>query len=191
MLWSHIDRPGIYMTNTEDQMATITLKGNPIHSAGDLPAVGSKAPDFKLTKGDLSEASLADFTGKVRILNIVPSLDTGTCAASARAFNTKIKALGGAVVLTISRDLPFAQKRFCEAEGIDVVIPLSELRNRDFGKAYGAELVDGPLAGLLSRAVVVVDTTGKVVYTEQVPEIGQEPNYEAALAAAKSATAGY
>jgi thiol peroxidase len=172
-------------------MATITLKGNPIHSIGELPAIGSKAPDFSLTKGDLSEASLADYAGKVRILNIVPSLDTGTCAASARAFNTKIKALGGAVVLTISRDLPFAQKRFCETEGIDVVVPLSELRNHSFGKTYGVELVDGPLAGLLSRAVVVVDAAGKVVYTEQVPEIAQEPNYEAALAAAKAAAAGY
>jgi thiol peroxidase len=172
-------------------MATITLKGNPIHSLGELPAIGSKAPDFSLTKGDLSEASLADYAGKVRILNIVPSLDTGTCAASARAFNTKIKALGGSVVLTISRDLPFAQKRFCEAEGIDVVVPLSELRNHSFGKTYGVELVDGPLAGLLSRAVVVVDAAGKVVYTEQVPEIAQEPNYEAALAAAKAAAAGY
>jgi thioredoxin-dependent peroxiredoxin len=119
------------------------------------------------------------------------SLDTGTCAASARAFNTKIKALGGAVVLTISRDLPFAQKRFCEAEGIDTVVTLSELRDRNFGKAYGVELVDGPLAGLLSRAVVVVDPAGKVVYTEQVPEIAQEPNYEAALAAAKTAASGY
>ncbi|MFH2112951.1 MAG: thiol peroxidase, partial [Spirochaetota bacterium] len=129
--------------------------------------------------------------GKVRILNIVPSLDTGTCAASARAFNAKIKSLGGTVVLTISRDLPFAQKRFCEAEGIDVVVTLSELRNRDFGKAYGVELLDGSLAGLLSRAVVVVDPAGKVVYTEQVPEIAQEPDYNAALAAAKVAAAGY
>ena len=172
-------------------MATITLKGNPIHSIGVLPAVGKKAPDFKLTKGDLSETSLSDYAGKVRILNIVPSLDTGTCAASARAFNTKIKTLGGAVVLTISRDLPFAQKRFCEAEGIDVVIPLSELRDHEFGKTYGVELVDGPLAGLLARAVVVVDPAGKVVYTEQVPEIAQEPNYEAALKAAKTAAAGY
>lgn len=168
-------------------MATITLKGKPIHSIGELPAKGSKAPDFKLTKGDLSEASLADYAGKVRVLNIVPSLDTGTCAASARAFNTRIKALGGTVVLTISRDLPFAQKRFCEAEGIDVVVTLSELRNRDFGKSYGVELVDGPLAGLLARSVVVIDPSGKVVYTQQVPEIAQEPDYEAALAAAKAA----
>lgn len=170
-------------------MATITLKGGTIHSAGELPKTGANAPDFKLTKGDLSDVSLADFKGKVRILNIVPSLDTGTCAASARAFNKKIKEIGGAVVLTISRDLPFAQKRFCEAEGIDAVITLSEMRDRAFGKAYGAELIDGPLAGLLSRAVVVVDPVGKVVYTEQVPEIAQEPNYEKALNAAKAAAA--
>ena len=176
---------------TEEQMATITLKGNPIHSAGELPALGSKAPDFSLTKGDLSEASLADFSGKVCILNISPSLDTGTCASVSRNFNTKIKALGGVVVLTVSRDLPFAQKRFCEAEGIDTVITLSELRNHDFGKSYGVELVDGPLAGLLARSVVVIDIQGKVVYTEQVQEISKEPNYDAALAAAKVAAAGY
>lgn len=172
-------------------MATITLKGNPIHSIGELPAIGSKAPDFKLTKGDMSDVSLGDFKGKVRILNIVTSLDTGICATSAKAFNTKIKALGGTVVLTISRDLPFAQKRLCETEGIDVVVTLSELRNRDFGKAYGVELVDGPLAGLLARSVVVVDPAGKVVYAEQVPEIAQEPDYDAALKAAKAAATGY
>ncbi len=168
-------------------MATITLKGATIHSAGELPKAGAPAPDFKLTKGDLSDVSLADFKGKVRILNIVPSLDTGTCAASARTFNKKIKELGGAVVLTISRDLPFAQKRFCEAEGIDAVVTLSEMKDRKFGKDYGAEIIDGPLAGLLSRAVVVVDPAGKVVYAEQVPEIAQEPNYEKALNAAKAA----
>jgi thiol peroxidase len=168
-------------------MATITLKGNQIHTSGQLPAVGSKAPDFKLTKGDLSDASLADFAGKVRILNIVPSLDTGVCAASARAFNTKIKSLGGAVVLTISRDLPFAQKRFCEAEGIDAVIPLSQLRDNKFGQAYGAEIIDGPLAGLLARAVVIVDAAGIVRYIELVPEIAQEPDYAKALEAAKQA----
>jgi len=168
-------------------MATITLKGNQIHTSGQLPAVGSKAPDFKLTKGDLSDASLADFAGKVRILNIVPSLDTGVCAASARAFNTKIKSLGGAVVLTISRDLPFAQKRFCETEGIDAVIPLSQLRDNKFGQAYGAEIIDGPLAGLLARAVVIVDAAGTVRYVELVPEIAQEPAYDKALEAAKQA----
>lgn len=170
-------------------MATITLKGKPIRSSGELPKLGSAAPDFTLTKADLTDVGLAEFKGKVRVLNIVPSLDTGVCAASARAFNKKIKELGGAVVLTISRDLPFAQKRFCEAEGIDAVVTLSELRGRSFGKDYGVELVDGPLAGLLARAVVVVDPAGKVAYTEQVPEIAQEPDYDKALNAAKAAAA--
>ncbi len=130
---------------------------------------------------------MGKFAGKVKILNIVPSLDTGVCAASARAFNKAAASLGNVAILTISRDLPFAQKRFCEAEGIDKVITLSELRDREFGKAYGAEMVSGPLAGLLSRAVVVLDAFDKVVYTEQVPEIAQEPNYQAALDAAKTA----
>lgn len=172
-------------------MATITHRGATIHTSGELPKPGSRLPDFKLTKADLSDVGLADFKGKTLILNIVPSLDTGVCAASARAFNTRIKGMGGALVLTISRDLPFAMKRFCEAEGIDTVVPLSELRNRDFGTAYGATILDGLLAGLLSRAVVVADPAGKVVYTEQVPEIGQEPDYAKALAAAKAATTGY
>lgn len=172
-------------------MATIKLKGNPVHTVGDLPKVGSKLPDFKLTKGDLSDVGLADFKGKVLILNIVPSLDTGVCAASARAFNQKIKELRGALVLTISRDLPFAQKRFCEAEGIDAVVTLSELRARGFGSAYGVEMTDGPLAGLLSRAVVVADASGSVLYTEQVPDITQEPDYAKALDAARVAGKGY
>ncbi|MBU0927296.1 MAG: thiol peroxidase [Spirochaetes bacterium] len=171
-------------------MATIKLKGATVHTSGELPAQGARLPDFKLTKGDLSDVGLADFQGKVLVLNIVPSLDTGTCAASARAFNAKIKEHGGALVLTISRDLPFAQKRFCEAEGIDAVIPLSELRDREFGKAYGATIADGPLAGLLSRAVIVADGAGRVVYREQVPEIAQEPDYVSALAAVKAALAG-
>ena len=168
-------------------MATITHKGKTVHSIGELPRVGSKAPDFKLTKGDLSDVSLADFPGQVRIINIVPSLDTGTCATSAKKFNEEIKKLGGAVVLNVSRDTPFAQSRFCKAEGVDVVVTLSDLRDRSFGKDYGVELKDGLLAGLLSRAVVVVDAAGKVVYAEQVPEISQEPNYAAALDAAKKA----
>ncbi len=171
-------------------MATITLHGNPIHTSGELPKVGSTIPAFKLTKADLSEVGNADFKGKTLILNIVPSLDTGTCAASARAFNLKIKELGGALVLTISRDLPFAQKRFCEAEGIDAVVPLSELRDRKFGETFGVTILDGALAGLLSRAVIVADPSGKVVYTEQVPEIAQEPDYAKAMAAAKAAIAG-
>jgi thiol peroxidase len=168
-------------------MANITFKGNQIHTAGDLPKTGSKAPDFKLTKGDLADVSLKDFDGKVKILNIVPSLDTATCALSAKMFNQEIKKLGGAIVLNVSRDLPFAQARFCKAEGVDVVIPLSEMRDRSFGKAYGAEMVDGPLAGLLSRAVVVLDAADKVVYVQQVPEIAQEPDYVSALAAARAA----
>ncbi len=168
-------------------MATITFKGNPVHTAGNLPARGSTAPDFKLTRSDLSDVGLADFEGKVKILNIVPSLDTGVCAASARAFNKAAASLGDIVILTISRDLPFAQKRFCEAEGIDKVITLSELRDRSFGKAYGVEMNTGPLAGLLSRAVVVLDRSNRVVYTQQVPEIAQEPDYESALKAAAAA----
>lgn len=168
-------------------MATITLKGNPISTIGTLPAKGSAAPEFKLTKSDLSDASLKDFAGKVKILNIVPSLDTGVCAASARAFNKAADKMNGVAILTISRDLPFAQKRFCEAEGIKSVVPLSELRARDFGKSYGVEIVDGPMAGLLSRAVVVLDRNNMVVYTQQVPEIGQEPNYSSALEAAEKA----
>jgi len=172
-------------------MATVTRKGEPTHTVGELPKIGSRLPDFRLTRADLSDASLGDFKGKALILNIVPSLDTGTCAASARAFNARIKEMGGALVLTISRDLPFAQKRFCEAEGIDAVVTLSELRDRKFGEAYGAAIIDGPMAGLLSRAVVVADPAGRVVYAQQVPEIGQEPDYAAALAAAKSAQAGY
>lgn len=167
-------------------MAEITLKGNKIHTAGQLPAVGAPAPDFKLTKGDLSDVSLAAFAGKRLVLNIVPSLDTGVCAASARRFNQEAAALADTVVLTVSNDLPFAQSRFCAAEGLKNVVTLSQLRDREFGRAYGAAIVDGPLAGLLSRAVVVVDRQGKVAYTEQVPEIVQEPDYEAALAAVKA-----
>lgn len=171
-------------------MATITHRGNPIHTTGELPKVGSVLPAFKLTKADLSEVGNADFKGKTLILNIVASLDTGTCAASARAFNLKIKELGNAMVLTISRDLPFAQKRFCEADGIDTVVTLSEMRDRKFGETFGVAILDGLLAGLLSRAVIVADPSGKVVYTEQVPEIGQEPDYAKAMAAAKAAVAG-
>lgn len=164
-------------------MAQITLKGNPINTSGDLPAVGSKAPDFKLTKSDLSDVSLSDFAGKKKILSIVPSLDTGVCQTSTKQFNQKAADAGDNVILTISRDLPFAMKRFCEAEGIDKVIPLSEMRGRDFGSAYGLEITDGGLAGVLARAIVVIDETDTVKYVELVPEIAQEPNYDAALAA--------
>jgi thiol peroxidase len=164
-------------------MATITLKGTPLQTVGDLPSIGSKAPDFLLTGGDLSDVSLKDFPGHRKLLNIVPSLDTGVCAASARRFNQEASQVPGATLLTISCDLPFAQKRFCESEGISAVVPLSELRSRSFGEAYGVRIASGPLTGLLSRAVVVLDETDTVIYTEQVPEIGQEPNYEKALAA--------
>ncbi len=164
-------------------MATITLKGNPIHTVGELPAVGSQAPDFKLTKTDLSDASLADFNGKRVVLNIFPSLDTDVCATSVRKFNAEAEKLDNTVVLCISMDLPFAHKRFCTTEGLGNVISLSELRERSFGEEYGVRISDGPMAGLFSRAVVIVDENGKVIYTEQVSEIVQEPNYQAAIEA--------
>jgi thiol peroxidase len=167
----------------EHRMATITLKGNPIHTSGTLPPVGAKAPDFKLTRSDLADVSLADFAGRKKLINIVPSLDTGVCAASTRRFNQEAARVPGAVILVVSCDLPFAQKRFCDAEGIGSVVALSELRERKFGEAYGVRIVDGPLAGLFSRAVVVLDEKDKVVYTEQVPEIASEPDYAKALAA--------
>ena len=166
-------------------MARITFKGNPINTVGSLPAVGSKAPDFKLTKTDLSDVSLKDFAGKKIVLNIFPSIDTGVCATSVRKFNQEASKLSNAVVVGVSRDLPFAHKRFCGAEGIDKVVTTSDLRDGSFGKSYGVTMVEGPLAGLLSRSVVVVDETGTVVYTEQVPEIAQEPDYAKALAALK------
>jgi thiol peroxidase len=165
-------------------MAEIKFKGNAVHTSGKLPAVGSKAPDFELTKADLSSVNLESHAGQTRILSIFPSADTAVCATSTRRFNEKAAKLPKTVVLTISRDLPFALKRFCAAEGIDHVVMLSELRNRSFGEAYGVEIVDGPLAGLLARAVVVIGPDDKVRYTELVPEIAQEPNYDAALAAA-------
>lgn len=166
-------------------MATIKLHGDPIHTSGELPSVGSQAPDFLVVKGDLSDVSLASFAGKKKILNIVPSLDTGVCAASAKRFNDEVQKLQDTVVLTISMDLPFAQDRFCKEEDITNVITLSDMRKKDFGKKYGVEIVDGPLAGIYARAVVVLDAQNKVVYTEQVPEITQEPDYEKALAAVK------
>jgi len=162
-------------------MAKITLKGNSIQTSGNLPAKGAQAPDFTLTKTDLSDVSLKDFLGKKVILNIFPSLDTSVCATSVRKFNAEADKLANTVVLCISRDLPFAHSRFCTTEGLNNVIPLSELRNESFSKAYGVKIIDGPLSGVFSRAVVVLDVSGKVVYSEQVPEITQEPNYEAAL----------
>jgi thiol peroxidase len=167
-------------------MARITFKGNPINTAGTLPAVGSKAPDFKLTKADLSDVSLKDFAGKTLVLNIFPSIDTGVCATSVRKFNQEAAALPNAVVLGVSKDLPFAHKRFCGAEGIQNVVTGSDLRDGSFAKNYGVTMTEGPLAGLLSRAVVVLDGQGVVKYTEQVPEITQEPDYAKALAAAKA-----
>lgn len=162
-------------------MANITLKGNPIHTVGNLPQVGSQAPDFKLTKTDLSDATLADFKGKRIVLNIFPSLDTAVCATSVRKFNAEAEKLDNTVVLCASLDLPFAHNRFCSTEGLDNVVSLSELHDRSFGESYGVRIVDGPMAGLFSRAVVIIDENGKVIYTEQAPEIVEEPNYEAAL----------
>jgi thiol peroxidase len=159
-------------------MANITLKGNPIETVGDLPKVGSKVPDFSLLKQDLSRASLKDFPGK-KVLNIFPSIDTAVCATSTRKFN-ELAGKRGITVLCISEDLPFAQKRFCGAENLDKVVTLSGFRS-SFSKDYGLEIKTGPLAGLMSRAVVVLDEHNAVLYNEQVPEIGQEPNYEAAL----------
>ena len=163
-------------------MASITLKGNPIHTIGNLPETGNQAPDFSLVKTDLSEASLADFKGNRLVLNIFPSIDTPTCAASVRAFNQKAAALDNTKVLCISRDLPFAQARFCGAENLDNVITLSDFDSGSFGQDYGLTIADGPLKGLHSRAIVVVDENGKVIYTEQIGEIADEPNYEKALA---------
>jgi thiol peroxidase len=166
-------------------MANITLGGNPIHTSGTLPAVGTKAPDFKLTAGDLKDLSLKDFAGKKKVLNIVPSLDTGVCATSTRKFNEAAGKLANTVVLVISSDLPFASKRFCTTEGLQNVVPLSLMRSRDFAKDYGVLMTDGGLAGICARAVVVLDENDQVKYTELVPEIKQEPNYDAALAAVK------
>ena len=166
-------------------MAKITLQGNEINTIGELPKVGAKLPAFKLTKGDLSDVSLADFAGKKLIFNIVPSLDTGVCAASAKRFEAEVQKLVDTVVLTVSNDLPFAQDRFCKAEDITNVVTLSQLRDRAFGRDFGVEIVDGPLAGLLSRAVVVADKAGNVIYTQQVPEIVQEPDYTAVLDAVR------
>ena len=162
-------------------MTRITLKGNPINTVGKLPALGSAAPDFKLTAADLSDKSLADFKGKKIVFNIFPSLDTSVCAMSVRRFNQLAADRKDTVVLCASADLPFAHGRFCAAEGIKNVVTLSDFRHKEFGERYGVRIVDGPLAGLLSRAVIVIDKSGKVRYTEQVPEIGQEPDYDSVL----------
>jgi len=166
-------------------MSTIALHGTPINTIGKLPKSGEIAPDFLLTKTDLSDVTLSAYQGKSIILNIFPSLDTAVCATSVRKFNAEAQKLPDTVVLCISKDLPFAHARFCATEGLENVIPLSELRNTNFGKDWGVLITDGPLAGVFSRAVVVLDNKGKVIYAEQVPDIVQEPNYEAALASLK------
>jgi thiol peroxidase len=164
-------------------MAEVTLKGNVCHTNGDLPAVGSDAPAFTLTSGSLANVTLDDFTGKKKLLSIVPSLDTGVCAESTRKFNQAMAERGNAVALVISADLPFAQGRFCSAEGIENVVTLSMMRSRQFAKDYGMLLQDGGLAGITARGVVVLDENNKVIYTQLVPEITEEPDYDAALAA--------
>ncbi len=162
-------------------MATVTLKGNPIKTLGDLPKVGEQAPNFSLAKLDLSNASLEDYKGQRVVLNIFHSVDTGTCAASVREFNKVASDLENTKVLCISKDLPFAMGRFCGAEGIENVEMLSGFRNNSFGKAYNLLFTDGPIEGLLSRCIIVLDENGKVLYTEQVQEVVEEPNYEKAL----------
>lgn len=166
-------------------MATVTLKGNQINTIGNLPEVGNKMPKFSLTKNDLSVLSNSDLNGKKVVYNIFPSVDTGTCAASTRRFNQEAAGLENTTVVCVSRDLPFAQKRFCGAEGIDNVIMASDFKNGDFGKDLGVIFIDGPLNALLSRSVIVADENGKILFTEQVLETANEPNYEAAIAALK------
>ena len=166
-------------------MAQVTLRGNPVQVEGELPQTGSKAPDFTLTAGDLSDVTLATFAGKRKVLNIFPRVDTPTCATSVRTFNAQADKVANTVVLCISSDLPFAQKRFCGTEGLDNVQSLSDFRNADFAVDYGVSIADGPLRALTARAVVVLDENDNVLHSELVPEIGQEPNYEAALAVLK------
>jgi thioredoxin-dependent peroxiredoxin len=164
-------------------MAEITLKGNPIHTNGNTPSVGAKAPDFQLVDGDLNDRSLKDYRGKRKMIYIVPSLDTSVCSISTKKFNEQIKSHPEVIVLVVSKDLPFAQKRVCSQEQVANIIPLSMMRSQEFARAYGVLIEDGPLAGICARAVVVVDENDQVAYTELVPEIAQEPNYEKALQA--------
>ena len=168
-------------------MADITLKGNPIRTNGNLPKIGSQAPDFELVDADLQNRSLKDYSGKKKLLSIVPSLDTAVCSLSTKKFNEQIKTLSDVVALVISADLPFAQKRMCAAENVANIIPLSMMRSKDFAKAYGVLIENGPLAGICARAVVVLDEKDRVIYVEQVPEITQEPDYEKALKFLKGA----
>lgn len=166
-------------------MSTVTLAGNPIHLAGQFPKVGDGAPSFTLVGTDLADVSLKDYAGKRKVLNIVPSLDTPVCQTLTRKFNERASAQHNTVVLVIAADLPFAMKRFCETEGLKNVVSLSTMRGREFMANYGVEIIDGPLAGITARAVVVLDEHDKVVHAELVPEIKQEPNYDAALAVLK------
>lgn len=168
-------------------MAKVTLKGAPIHTSGELPAVGRQAPDFRLVNGELADVSLATWTGQRKLLSMVPSLDTPTCAQSARTFNRSAAEHSDAVFLIISADLPFAMSRFCATEDAGQVIPLSMMRSRDFARDYGLLIEDGPLAGVLARAVMVLDAADQVVYTELAPEIADEPDYQSALAALSEA----
>jgi thiol peroxidase len=164
-------------------MAKLTLKGAPVTSSGNLPTVGSKAPDFKLVKSDLTDLKLSDLKGKKVILSIFPSQETGTCSASLRRFNQIASGKKNVIVLGISKDLPFAHKRFCESEGIANVVTLSGYRDQEFGKLYGVDVLNGIFNGLYARCVIIVDETGKVAYTQQVMEMANEPDYEAVLAA--------
>ena len=166
-------------------MAKITLAGNPINTLGELPKIGEHAKHFTLVATDLSEKSLSDFSGKKLVLNLFPSIDTGICSASARKFNQEAASLENTIVINISKDLPFALSRFCAAEGLENILTLSDFRG-SFSKDYEVEILDGPLKGLISRAVIILDEIGKVIYTEQVPEIKQEPNYESALSVLKN-----
>lgn len=168
-------------------MATVTFKGGAVRTAGDLPAVGARAPEFRLAAADLSDKGLKDFAGKVKIVSIVPSLDTSVCALSATKFNLEAGALKDVVILTVSADLPFAQKRFCDSGRLSHITTLSTFRSPSFGRDYGVLIEDGPLAGLLARAVLVIDRADRVVYRQLVPEIAQEPDYGAALTAATKA----
>jgi thioredoxin-dependent peroxiredoxin len=164
-------------------MATITLQGNDIHTNGDLPKAGDEAPDFSLVNSELGDVSLATYQGKKKLLSIVPSLDTPVCATSTKKFNDSAKEKSDAVFLMIAADLPFAMSRFCAAEGAENVITLSMMRSRKFAKDYGVLIEDGPLAGITARAIVVIDENNKVIHSELVPEIAQEPDYDAAIAA--------
>ncbi len=169
-------------------MASITFKGSLITTIGELPEIDTSAPDFMLTKTDLSDAVLKDFSGKTIVLNIFPSIDTPVCAASVRKFNDEASRFDNTVVLCISADLPFAHQRFCEIEGLKDVVPLSVFRSQEFGTNYGVTITNSPLKGLMSRAIVVIDKTGNVVYKQQAPEIAQEPNYNEVLKAISEIT---